>query len=135
MIWFIVILVGAILYNWIVSWLFVRRNTIAISYPWLWNNILVKIIDYHFSISDRKLYLKLVSAFVAVFGLPSFVVKLSSWANSELQTSFWSLMFSMDSVDFYTFIAFVILCVIFVVLILKNNKNIKHTELQESDII
>lgn len=135
MIWFIVILVGAILYNWIVSWLFVRRNTIAISYPWLWNNILVKIIDYHFSISDRKLYLKLVSAFVAVFGLPSFVVKLSSWANSELQTSFWSLMFSMDSVDFYTFIAFVILCVVFVVLILKNNKNIKHTELQESDII
>ena len=135
MIWFVIILVGAILYNWIVSRLFVRRNRIAISYPWLWNNILVKIIDYHFSISDRKLYLKLVSAFVAGFGLPSFVVKLSSWGNSELQTSFWSLMFSMDSVDFYTFIAFVILCVILVVLILKNNKNIKHTELQESDII
>lgn len=113
--------------------MFANRNLCAISYPWLWSNILVKIIDYHFSISDRRLFVKLMGVFTALFGFPSFIAKLSCLKSAPENDGFWSIMLSVDSVDFYTLIAFIVLCFLFLLIVYKKD-TIEHVALKEANV-
>lgn len=80
-------------------------------YQWLWENVLVKIIDYYFVTSEQKLLGRLISAYIAVFvGIP-IVGKLF------IHTTYLTAYLDFDSVDVYSLVAFALLCITFCIML------------------